>query len=271
MKKVILVFTLATFCHQVSKAQNWVPTGSNDLVTDNATNNVGIGTSTPPDKLTVQDGNLSMPNTNDKAIRVITAHSPRGMFYFGTDVQTQAPYETNGPLIQMGGVENSWRPGQIWYHSYAESGEPSWGNSHMFLNFNKRKNNWTSLLAMRDVDGYAKVTVGTVPSQPDGYSLFVQHGILTEKVKVALASSNHWADYVFAPSYSLMPLPQLEQYITANKHLPGIPAAQELVNTGGIDMNEMFSKQMAKIEELTLYVIELEKQVKELKNSATVR
>ena len=81
----------------------------------------------------------------------------------------------------------------------------------------------------------------------DSYKLFVEGGILTEKVKVALRNTNNWADYVFDENYNLMPLDKLEKYISTNKHLPGIDSASEL-SKNGLDLAEMQSKQMEKIE-----------------------
>lgn len=109
-----------------------------------------------------------------------------------------------------------------------------------------------------------KVKIGNV-STPGDYKLYVAQGILTEKVKVALSSSTDWADYVFAPDYKLKPLSEVEAFVKANKHLPNVPSAEQLVKDGGIDVNEMFAKQMEKIEELTLYLIEMKKEIDALK------
>jgi hypothetical protein len=107
------------------------------------------------------------------------------------------------------------------------------------------------------------VTIGNTPN-PAGYRLYVEQGILTEKVKVALKTSANWADHVFAGDYQLTPLNEVETFIKNNQHLPGIPSAQQLVKEGGIDMNMMFAKQMEKIEELTLHLIEMKKEIKQL-------
>ncbi|MEQ1555149.1 MAG: hypothetical protein ABL929_13270, partial [Ferruginibacter sp.] len=110
----------------------------------------------------------------------------------------------------------------------------------------------------------AVVVGSTVATLPAGYKLYVAEGILAEKVKVALKSSTNWADYVFDKKYKLATLSEVETYINANKHLPGVLSAKELVKNGGIDVNQMFAKQMEKIEELTLYLIELNKKMEKL-------
>ena len=74
-----------------------------------------------------------------------------------------------------------------------------------------------------------------------------------------------WYDHVFAQDYKLRPLSDLEQFIKTNQHLPEIPSEKE-VNENGINLGEMQGKLLMKIEELTLYIIEQEKQLKELQN-----
>ncbi len=103
-----------------------------------------------------------------------------------------------------------------------------------------------------------------VPSTPSGYGLYVKKGILTEKVKVAVAGSANWADYVFDQDYKLMSLGEVEAYISKNKHLPGVPSAEEVVKEG-IDMATMDAKLLEKIEELTLYMIEMKKENEQMK------
>lgn len=93
--------------------------------------------------------------------------------------------------------------------------------------------------------------VGTFP----GVRLFVNGAIGTIDVRVAPKS---WCDYVFANDYKLKPLSEVESFIKANKHLPEVPSEME-VKAHGVSVNEMMKTHMKKIEELTLYVIELKK------------
>jgi len=71
-------------------------------------------------------------------------------------------------------------------------------------------------------------------------------------------------DYVFAPEYDLMPLGKLQSFITENSHLPNVPSANE-VNEGGLNMTEMQLKLLEKIEELTLYTLQQQKELEELR------
>ncbi|AZA82655.1 hypothetical protein C1637_20620 [Chryseobacterium lactis] len=95
------------------------------------------------------------------------------------------------------------------------------------------------------------------------YKLFVKDGIRTEKVKVDIAASNGWADYVFAKDYKLMPLNDLAQFIDKNGHLPEVPTTDEAIKNG-IELKEMNILLLKKIEELTLYTLEQQKRIEAL-------
>jgi len=96
------------------------------------------------------------------------------------------------------------------------------------------------------------------------YKLFVQTGILTEKVKVAVNCSTDWADYVFAKDYKLKSLSEVEEFILKNNHLPNVASASEVVENG-LDLGKMDAKLLEKVEELTLYLIQQNKQIEEMK------
>lgn len=97
------------------------------------------------------------------------------------------------------------------------------------------------------------------------YKLNVGGKILAEEVRVQLQAS--WPDYVFDKDYNLMPLGQVQDFVKQHAHLPGIPAAAD-VEDKGMAVGEMQRKMMEKIEELTLYIIELKKEVDALKAGA---
>jgi hypothetical protein len=129
----------------------------------------------------------------------------------------------------------------------------------------------TGYIVIGDFDTAPSATPGTggIPlpanvGQVNGYRLVVQDGILCEKLKVALRSTGgDWADYVFDPSYKLMPLEEVEEFTKANKHLPNVPSAEEIVKDG-LDVSKTSKMFMEKIEELTLHIIELNKRIKDL-------
>ena len=106
-----------------------------------------------------------------------------------------------------------------------------------------------------------KVGIGCINNMND-FALAVQGGVICAKMSVLDIDS--WPDFVFRNNYKLMNLYELEQYINTNQHLPDVPAAQE-VSANGIDLGEMNSILLQKVEELTLHIIELQKQIDELK------
>jgi uncharacterized coiled-coil protein SlyX len=93
------------------------------------------------------------------------------------------------------------------------------------------------------------------------YRLSVKGKVRAEEVKVY----NTWADYVFNPAYELPTLKQVESYIAQNGHLPNVPSAKEITERG-LELGEMSKIQQEKIEELTLYLIQQNKEIEELKS-----
>jgi len=94
---------------------------------------------------------------------------------------------------------------------------------------------------------------------PSGYKLAVNGKIIATEIQVETG----WADFVFEEDYNLMSIQELDSYIQENGHLPEIPTTED-VEENGISVDEMNSKLLQKIEELTLYVIELKKENEEL-------
>ncbi|ACU03278.1 hypothetical protein [Pedobacter heparinus] len=90
--------------------------------------------------------------------------------------------------------------------------------------------------------------------------LSVNGKIRAHEIKV---ENTNWPDYVFTKDYQLPTLQQTEKHIKEKGHLPGIPSAAE-VKANGIDLGDMNAKLLQKIEELTLYLIEKDKEIKQL-------
>jgi hypothetical protein len=82
----------------------------------------------------------------------------------------------------------------------------------------------------------------------------------TIKAKEILVTTTGWPDYVFGEGYELMPLDELDRMIKRDGHLPGVPSAVEVEAGGGVAVGTMQATLLKKVEELTLYVVELEKQ-----------
>jgi hypothetical protein len=93
----------------------------------------------------------------------------------------------------------------------------------------------------------------------DGY-------VFTRELTVQATGNYVWPDYVFQSDYDLISLHELECYIKTNNHLPDVPSAED-IDANGVKVGEMNAVLLKKIEELTLYIIDLQKQVDELKSS----
>jgi len=105
------------------------------------------------------------------------------------------------------------------------------------------------------IKGNGNVGIGT--DQPDA-KLTVKGNIHTREVTVDMAGSLAGPDYVFEKDYNLLPLSELETYISQNKHLPEVPSAKEM-DANGLNLKEMNLILLKKVEELTLHLIEQQK------------
>ena len=114
-------------------------------------------------------------------------------------------------------------------------------------------------------DGFGNVAIGTSDSK--GFKLAVNGSIRTKEVVV---TADNWPDYVFSSTYNLRSLAEVEQHITTHGHLPDVPNAQA-VEENGIGVGEMNALLLKKIEELTLYMIELKKENENLKDKLNRR
>ena len=108
------------------------------------------------------------------------------------------------------------------------------------------------------IDHEGKVGIGTLTPDNDA-SLTVKGNISAREIKVTATAGG--ADFVFEDDYSLNSLDQVEKFTKENKHLPEIPSAKEM-ERDGINLAELNIKLLQKVEELTLYLIEQNKEMK---------
>lgn len=123
---------------------------------------------------------------------------------------------------------------------------------------------WPS--AKLDVNGSFKAGCAGIgvnpPDENSSWKLFVNGGIKAREIKVTTQS---FADYVFTEKYSLPSIADLDRFIKQNKHLPGMPSADEVCQNEGIELGSMQVKLLEKVEEQALYIISLQKQIDELR------
>ncbi len=115
------------------------------------------------------------------------------------------------------------------------------------------------------IDANANVAIGNV-DVVGAYKLYVDEGILTERVKIATMGTAEWADYVFEEDYDLKSLNEIKQFVQQNKHLPNIPSAQE-IEKSGYELQQMDAKLLEKIEELYLLTIRLNEEKQQIETN----
>ena len=229
--------------------------------------NVGIGTTNPTNgKLdvsgTIYSSDNYWINKNYARIRLGNQGSDGDVHIGSSGNGTPANgYQDYGFYI----AHNAYRADDgLWYHSRTSTipAVRATGNAGVAsglrgfywdysANVGSNSISWTNLMRLT-TDG--KLGIGT--TDPGSFKLAVEGKIGAHEVVV---TTDGWADFVFEPDYNLMTLKDLETYIKANKHLPEIPTTAE-VEENGISVGEMNAKLLQKIEELTLYVIELKKE-----------
>ncbi len=236
--------------------------------------NIGIGTNTPEYGLDVNghirahhyifmgtDLQMRRPDAiNGTTYRRALVHGFNKDLIINYDSDFTGGVLINGPEVQIAGnlKLTSADKGILFYGG----GEKIIGTPGHGIDFQTANG-----ISRMTIHNSGQISIGNIPvsdpakpSLANEYKLYVEKGIITEKIKVALQTTTEWSDYVFADTYKLRPLAAVESYIKANKHLPDVPSAQEMVNNG-LDVAKTDAMLLQKIEELTLYMIELNKKV----------
>ena len=183
---------------------------------------------------------------NNGAASTLYLQNDGGSLYIGG--HTTMNHGGSGEVLRLDGVN----PNIGFYQSGVYRSFLSQSGTDLFMGVNGGKMHLDA----------TQIAIGTVSAIADAYKLTVSGKILCEEVKVELYAD--WPDYVFQDEYRLTPLHELKAFISDNKHLPNIPKA-EVVAKEGLEIGEMNRKLLEKVEELTLYVIQLQEQIDELK------
>lgn len=117
------------------------------------------------------------------------------------------------------------------------------------------------------IDGVVQIGGESITTGAHGDALFFVDGKIA--AKACVVTINNWSDKVFEKDYNLKPLAEVEEFISVNKHLPDVPPEKEVLQNG-ISLGEMNATLLQKVEELTLYTIQMQKEVEELKHQITV-
>ena len=237
---------------------------NNTMWVDRADERIGINTATPTAKLDVQgeagsteivinaEGNYTGGNSDVRALNGNSVIAPGyGYGVYGT-----------GGYMGVRGVANSTTYSGTSYGVYGSASGTAGTRIGVYgFASGGTTNNW-AMYASGDSYVSGDLRVGN-QSEVSGFRVSVDGKMICEELKVQL--SQDWPDYVFADDYSMMNLNDLEEFIKTENHLPGVPSASEVEAADGIMLGEMQRVTVEKLEELTLYILELKKENDQLK------
>jgi hypothetical protein len=168
---------------------------------------------------------------------------------------------TGSASISMSGITNRTSIGTGSANSTAEYGSTNIihnGDNGLFIQTQTSGKYGLSIRSQALTDNAIQV-MGTTGATRN-FAVKANGEVYARKYTTTLAAI---PDYVFQPDYKLMPLAELKQYINTNSHLPNVPSAQEF-EQNGVDLGELNRVLLEKVEELTLYILELEERMKNL-------
>ena len=242
---------------------------SPSLFINDDTNNVGIGITDPSERLQIKggfriensannnsfllevanDGNLNFVGDGGLLAFEVGDVTGKTIFHGGADVTT-----TGGGFIQLGANDG--------LNLAIDNNEMQSHNNGAASNLSINRGGGNVMLC-GDENGQVGIGIGNAANLPDpDYLLAVDGFAIMEEVMVQLSGS--WPDYVFKEDYKLLSIDDLEKSIKANGHLPGMPSAEEVEEKGGIEIGNMQTKLLEKVEELSLYIIELNRKIEKL-------
>jgi hypothetical protein len=230
--------------------------------------NVGIGTTNPQEKLHVA-GNARFDGSGWFSRYSNGAHVSAlslGQLQGSDNPSVQIFTSDDGGVNRTYWLSNRWghvlrfqRQSSAGNKNIAEIGGVEQSDHYLSIYGNDGTTQKISLCAEGISYIQGSLALGTTNSQ--GYKLAVNGNSIFTKIKVR--QYDLWPDYVFHPTYKLRPLKDLEEYIKKNSHLPEMPTATD-VEKNGLDIGDNQAALLKKIEELTLYIIDINKKVDKL-------
>jgi hypothetical protein len=190
--------------------------------------------------------------------------------------------DVNGAFRATGGIVSE---GALEVSDYVEVGGWVNINNNLAANYIDARNNfkcagkvaigypYAPYTPLADLDVKGAVVIGGLPRNGSSVNLIpgthfmlaVKGKVYCQEVNVTPNNTANWADYVFKKDYQLSSLEEVENHIKEKGHLKDVPSAEE-VTKAGYNVGGMDATLLRKIEELTLYILQQEKRIKELEN-----
>jgi hypothetical protein len=230
----------------------------------NSNGYVGIGTTTPTTLLTVAGTLSTTGNISSTANITTTANIGVGVAtpLSRVDIGSANKNESALRLRDGDAFDNSINSQQILFSWYGSNCYTHAIKSRHYSNA-QNGNALDFYIWKYGTDAAAALPSNLVMSI-NGNGLIVRGKITASEVQILDISAITVPDYVFKSDYKLMSLHDLEQFVNKNSHLPEMPSAEEL-QKDGMNLTQMNNLLLKKIEELTLYTIDQNKQIQELK------
>ncbi|HRG60058.1 MAG TPA: hypothetical protein PK323_13975, partial [Bacteroidia bacterium] len=179
----------------------------------------------------------------------------------GFDNPTAALHIKNGTANSLI-IENTQSPNKFQIEAAGGASRiMSTGSLMFFINSDEDANNTTAnFVITKNANSYNQ----TATKQELFKILNDGTGYIKDLWVKAPASNGAFPDYVFAPNYQLKTLEEVKAFYTKHHHLPDLPSAKEIENQGGLSMSEMLIKLTKIVEENTIYLTQLNEQIKQL-------
>ncbi|MCG2611007.1 hypothetical protein LZZ90_05760 [Flavobacterium sp. SM15] len=280
MKKNFLAILLLGTGFTINAQINTSTGGSASVLPNSPTTNtnVGIGTNAPSEKLEV--------NGRAKVSSLFVDGTPDGQTFSSTDERNEKSIVLNAGRLLNGNPkwrslkffdfpQSNYNPQSQVYFAIEDRNDfgrfrfvANTGGTTDMMIMNKSQEDLVRIFedgnnkvtfTMPKTDSYLGIGTTSFVDGSDVYRLAVNGAVRAHRVKVYTT----WADFVFEDNYKLPTLQEVEKHIKEKGHLKDIPSASE-VEKNGIELGEMNKLLLQKVEELTLYIIELNKKIETL-------
>ncbi|PXX95012.1 hypothetical protein DF185_22810 [Marinifilum breve] len=260
MIKKVLTISLVLICTSAFSQNGQIKTTSgtaNNFYYKDG--NVGIGTTTPQAKIEIKGTSgvySDFANYEGTSLNSILPNGKMPSLIIDENLKGNLVSAVGGQVTYRGGLSFGLGGPGIYSVNPNPAGSPYYGEIRFHTTYWNGSNYSNADRMVIKING--NVGIGTITP---GFKLDVQGTIRAQELKVDMQG----ADFVFEENYQLRSLEELENFVQENKHLPDVAPAKEM-QENGVNQSEMNQKLLQKIEELTLYMIKMDKRMEFLEN-----